>query len=237
MKRLSFYLVAFALLPLSVAETGAEASLEAYGYRYRVQAILDGRVKARMIIDTGSSHTIITPKIARKLGITNLSKAPSIPLSSAGGVEWMRLVTLQSVTIGGHETKMVEGAVSSRLGRGVDGLLGMNFLGDYSHIIDGRQMKLVLKPAYETGELYGEKNQAWWRQRFSRYQRIIKKYTSIRDKLENGSPPMTAPVSKKGKTFTDKEIGAIIMYYKGLRAELARRAKALSMPLSWQNGR
>jgi clan AA aspartic protease (TIGR02281 family) len=95
-----------------------------------VPILIEDRMMATFLVDTGSSYTVITPKLAQKLGITLTSATPRLSLMTANGAITAPLITLKNVSIGQIKVPEIT-AVVQPLGNGnnplLNGLLGMNF--------------------------------------------------------------------------------------------------------------
>jgi clan AA aspartic protease (TIGR02281 family) len=111
---------------------------------------LNGKVDAKMVLDTGSSLVMITKNVALKLGI-NLSAAtkPDLKAQVADGrqVNAKRII-LGTMEVQGVVAKNVEAVVllddTGSLGFG-DGLLGMSFLNRFNFKVDQKAKKLILE--------------------------------------------------------------------------------------------
>jgi len=95
-----------------------------------VPTMIEDKIMATFLVDTGSSYTVITPRMAKKLGIVITSDTPRISLITANGAIKAPLVKLKNMAIGQVRVPEVN-AVVQELGNGDDmllsGLLGMNF--------------------------------------------------------------------------------------------------------------
>lgn len=95
-----------------------------------VPTLIDGKVMATFLIDTGSSYTVITPRMASKLGVVITKDTPRVSLLTANGPVTAPLVKLKNISIGQVSVSDVSVVVQD-LGGGDDlllsGLLGMNF--------------------------------------------------------------------------------------------------------------
>ena len=121
----------------SPGESVKTAPLKPRGFGFAVEALINGRVRADLLIDTGSSFTIISPEIAGKLGHTDLARLPKQKVSTAGGAVWIYKIKLGSVSVGGAVARNVEAAISPDLPSGADGLLGMSYLSGFTYQVDG----------------------------------------------------------------------------------------------------
>lgn len=113
-----------------------------------VDATLNGKVTASLLVDTGASLVLISRDIAKRLGIDYTSdEYQRISMSLADGrVTTATLVTLDSVEVGSSKVKDVQVAIPQNPpGGGIDGLLGMTFL-KYFHVkLDAKENCLVLE--------------------------------------------------------------------------------------------
>jgi clan AA aspartic protease (TIGR02281 family) len=93
-----------------------------------VPILIDNKVMATFLVDTGATQTVISPRMARKLGIVVTDETPRISMMTANGQVKVPLVTLHNVSIGNVTVPEVR-AVIQDLGNDVllSGLLGMNY--------------------------------------------------------------------------------------------------------------
>jgi len=208
------------------------APLKARGFSYSVDAQVNKSARLNMLVDTGASFTIINVNAARKLGITNLDALPRMPVSTAGGVTWIHLVELESVNVGGAEALSIEGGISSQIGDGLDGLLGMSFLGEFVYQLDGPGGQLSLKSA-RGPDTRGGGDKGWWLTHYSHYVEIIHHFTAYKKSLDTGAT-LDDPELKRATGFTRDDVGKIIAYYTRLLNSLDRRASSAGVPMSWR---
>jgi len=104
------------------------ALLPQYDHTYVVPATVNQRYLATFLIDTGASYTVITPKMAKTLGIDIGEDNPTVPVTTANGVLHAPVVRLKHVSLGGLQVDNVD-AVVTELGDSpqLSGLLGMSF--------------------------------------------------------------------------------------------------------------
>ena len=188
------------------------------GGNFLVETVLNGRVKARLMLDTGASLITLTEEIGNKLGISPYSNSAELPFNTAGGEDWMPLVALEMVEVGSAATRLVEASINSHI-KEIDGLLGMSFLGDFRFEIDRTNKRLTLKPPQNQDELVWDgKPGNWWKSRFEHYDTTIKGYSSRASFLQRRGHAKAPNMQKT------------VEFYKSLRQKLETRASISGLP-------
>ncbi len=118
-----------------------------------VPALIDSKVMATFLVDTGASYTVITPRMASKLGIAVTRETPRISLLTANGPVTAPIVTVHNLSIGQVNVPEVQ-AVVQELGNGDDlllsGLLGMNFFKGMDITLKEDQLILGIRDTHQT---------------------------------------------------------------------------------------
>ncbi|MFA6349848.1 MAG: retropepsin-like aspartic protease [Candidatus Omnitrophota bacterium] len=114
-----------------------------------VDAFINNKAHAFLLLDTGASLTVISDKIAKQLGINTDKLKEGLQLQLADGRKLVaKLVVLNSVKIKNVEVQEVVAAIlpDPAAGDGAmkDGLLGMSFLKYFNFTIDHQNNKLIL---------------------------------------------------------------------------------------------
>ncbi len=118
-----------------------------YGNHLFVDALLNARVKAKLLVDTGSSFVVLSSRIAKELNIDVTNGASDIKLVLADGqTAPAKRIKLDAISIDEVNVRDIEAAVVSQDNAflGFDGLLGMSFLQLFKFEIDLKNNKLVL---------------------------------------------------------------------------------------------
>jgi clan AA aspartic protease (TIGR02281 family) len=112
-----------------------------------VGATLNGSREARLILDTGASHTIVSPNVAREMGLFSDSLSTSVTVKTAGGPVQAEVLTLAAIRVGQAEAQNVPVGVFEipDAPAGVDGLLGLTFLSRFLVTIDPDRGELSLR--------------------------------------------------------------------------------------------
>ena len=193
------------------------------GGNFLVDTVLNGRVKARLMLDTGASLVTLTELIGKKLGVSSYSSSAELPFSTAGGEEWMPLLSLDTVAIGSAKAQLVEASINSHI-KDIDGLLGMSFLGDFRFEIDRTNKLLTLKPAQKSYEvLWGGRSGNWWKGRFEHYETIIKNYAARAGFLKRNGHPKAPNLENTVK------------FYESLRHRLQLKASRVGLPENFRS--
>jgi predicted aspartyl protease len=114
------------------------------GYLIVVQTMVNGAGPFDFLLDTGATHTVIDPALARQLQLPVIGKAS---LTTVLDVRQDQLVRLKMVRVGGSEISEL-GAVIDRLDQvklkapGIRGVLGEDYLSNFDFLIDYRQHAL-----------------------------------------------------------------------------------------------
>jgi clan AA aspartic protease (TIGR02281 family) len=109
--------------------------------------VLNGARAARFLVDTGSSVTVLSPRLAAVLGLTGRAGGPLVELQTIGGRTAGPSVILSSLRVGDFELREAP-AVLHDPGPGLDGILGNTFLSRYRITLDAdrRQLHLLRLP-------------------------------------------------------------------------------------------
>ncbi|TAM41337.1 TIGR02281 family clan AA aspartic protease, partial [bacterium] len=127
-----------------------QAGMDKQGGHVMVETLLNKKVKASLILDTGASFILLSGNIAKNLGIDADPRGGDtveVMLADGSKVKAKRII-LESVSVQGSEVKRVEAAILPQNESGAaigDGLLGMSFLNKFNFKIDQKNNKLILE--------------------------------------------------------------------------------------------
>lgn len=113
-----------------------------------VNALLNGKVNAKLLIDTGASFVLLSTGIAKGLNISIEGANPDVKMTLADASEVSgKLLNLDTISIGEVKANDVEAVViyQENTFGGFDGLLGMSFLKLFKFEINLEKSKLVLQ--------------------------------------------------------------------------------------------
>jgi aspartyl protease family protein len=102
-------------------------------------------VPAKMILDTGASRTALTQSLAIEAGIAASASQGAI-VTTANGATWIPGGHARSISLGGARLSdvpvFIENSAAQSFGYGIDGLLGLSFLGNFRVRVGGGALEL-----------------------------------------------------------------------------------------------
>jgi clan AA aspartic protease (TIGR02281 family) len=108
-----------------------------------VDALLNGRIHAPLLVDTGASQTVISPKVAAELGLEG--GQPVHAVLADGKQVAGTMAVLESLAVGGSRVEKTAVLVLAAPGPQAEGLLGMSFLKNFMFQLDLADSRLVLE--------------------------------------------------------------------------------------------
>jgi len=123
----------------------ATVNLETSRGVWITQVVLNGGAPARFLVDTGASVTLVSPALAKRVGIEAMAGAAGTALQTVAGQTSGATGTIRSVQVGAIEARDVP-VVIHEPGLDVDGILGNSFLGRFVVTFDTDLRLLHLRP-------------------------------------------------------------------------------------------
>ncbi len=130
------------------SERKQEAPTKESGH-VEVTAMLNDKVKAELILDTGASYIVLSSEIVKKLGLDMQKEGKDAETTVADGRKVKsKYFILKSVSVEDVTVKDVEAVMflDEKENLSVkDGLLGLSFLNKFNYKIDNKNKKLILE--------------------------------------------------------------------------------------------
>jgi Aspartyl protease len=104
-----------------------------------VRAVLHGQEPVTLLLDTGASHTLLTPAIARRLGLSPTADTPTKTLTRADGqLHTVPLVVCKALAVGKAVVEQLPVGITDvdPTAPAVEGLLGVDFLARFTVTLD-----------------------------------------------------------------------------------------------------
>ena len=120
--------------------------LDRLGALFVVTVQVNHTRSARLILDTGASHTILSRAIARDLGLFSLRPVSSVTMHTVGGSVQADMVQVDSIRIAGAEVRNSIAAIHDLPDAppDIEGLLGLSVLRQFDVTLDTARSRLHL---------------------------------------------------------------------------------------------
>jgi clan AA aspartic protease (TIGR02281 family) len=105
--------------------------------------VLNDSRRARFLVDTGASVTVLSPDLADALGIAPSTRGRVMRLQTIAGETEAPIVMIPSLRVGELEARDVIAVIHETVG--LDGILGNTFLARYTVTLDARQGLLTVR--------------------------------------------------------------------------------------------
>jgi clan AA aspartic protease (TIGR02281 family) len=187
-----------------------------HGTLMKVEALLNGRVRAWFYVDTGASGVSIPWSVANQLGIRVGPSTPRIRVRTANGVISEPVVKLRSVQLGPARVNELEAAVSGSMSIG---LLGGAFFNNFVYQVDSSASVITLVP---NARVRGGLDQSQWLQRFEAIRTPLGKLEAY---------------IEKGGFMDESRVEELEQHRSKLQAELAAlelEANQAGVPRGWR---
>ena len=131
-----------------LANHTVDVPLQQVGHLFVVTVKLNGEQDARLIVDTGASHSIVSHRLAIELGLYSDSTMGTVTMNTVGGSVQAPLARIKSI-------RLAEAEVSDSIvviydlpdsPGGVEGLLGLSALRQFQVTLDPTRKVLSLQP-------------------------------------------------------------------------------------------
>ena len=130
----------------TVRPASISVPLERLGSLFIVTIQVNDTRLARLILDTGASHTILSHAIARDLGLFSRRPVASVTMHTVGGSVQADMVQVDSIRIAGAEVRNSIAAIHDLPDAppDIEGLLGLSVLRQFEVTLDTARSRLYL---------------------------------------------------------------------------------------------
>ena len=195
--------------------------VERAGTSMLVQVRLNDRVTAPFHIDTGASDVVIPRWVADQLELDLEGRRTGF-YGTANGVVQQKLVTLESVDLGGARAENVPATVSPSMSQG---LLGLSYFNHFRYDVDPVAGIVTLTPngLVEAGILKAGRTENQWRRQFAQ---LTARREAIVNELDATNP---------NRTRRRDELEALFDETERQRDVLEAEADEARVPMAWRD--
>ena len=130
--------------PAATGAAGTEIKFTK-GQAIVVDATINGRASAKLILDTGADRTVINPRVLEAAGVA-LTQGATGQIRGATGTASVQAAALDSLEVGGAKVSKLLVIAHDIEQAAVDGLLGRDFLDQFKVSIDSDSGVATLAP-------------------------------------------------------------------------------------------
>lgn len=160
------------------------SAYEGNSLRIIIPVILNGNVTARMALDTGSPGMLISNELAERLGLLDKDTAKlSTFTNGIGGSVPSFFTIIDTVQVGGVKDHFVPTSITPALSEAFDGLIGMDFVANYSIKIDTIRRVVIFEELSSRPKMPTGHSMQWWRNNFYRFASLRSEWKQYREKL------------------------------------------------------
>jgi len=189
----------------------------------------NGRITAPMLMDTGAPGMYISTNLAKELGIIGDEDSElKVMIGGIGGKTPAIFTIIDSISVGGIENRFIPTYVSETLFQNFEGLIGMDFMANYSVSIDTRNRVVVFEERPQSADMPGGRDEAWWRTTFHNFKSIRAEWENYRADLAQYS--ITTDKERELRLLVDRQSQRARELYN----QLSVYASEHSVPLEWR---
>lgn len=157
---------------------------EGSAQRVIIKATLNGKVQARLAVDTGAPKTIISAELAERLDFLNETSAGVWTRAGGIGGSTPAIRTIvDTIRVGDIEQQFFPTTIVPDMSSAFEGLIGMDFLSLFVMHVDPARRLLILEDVAPTSTAYGQRNEQWWRSNYMDFGNLRRGWQDYAERL------------------------------------------------------
>jgi hypothetical protein len=157
---------------------------EGSAQRVIIKATLNGKVQARLAVDTGAPKTIISEELAKRLDLINEASAGLWTRAGGIGGSTPAIRTIiNTIRVGDIEEQFFPTTIVPEMSTAFEGLIGMDFVSLFVMRVDPTRHLLILEDVPPTSVVYGRRNEQWWRSNFMEFGTLQRRWRDYAEQL------------------------------------------------------
>jgi hypothetical protein len=197
--------------------------------RIIIPVTFNGRVTAKMLLDTGAPGMHISGALAEKLGLLDSRESNLwVIVGGIGGSVPAIFTIMDSIRVGEAEDNFIPTFISRSVSSEFEGLIGMDFMANYQVRIDTKNQVVIFEELPESKEMPAGHNEQWWRTTFDQFKSLRLAWEKYRDSFSRQEA--FTQREKDLKAFIDRQYRKV----NELNDRLSGYASQHSVPLEWR---
>ncbi len=214
----------------------AEQELKRYAIRYAgvarriiIPVTFNNRLTVPMLLDTGAPGMHISIRLASELGILDNDDSKLwITAGGIGGRTPAIFTVIDSIQVGEMEDNFIPTVISKSIFTGFEGLIGMDFMGNYSMRVDTMNRLVIFEELPQSASMPAGHNEMWWRSTFHNFKFMKTKWRKYKDEVSGLS--VYTGNQKKMKMFVEDQYDKADDLFNRLNGYASQN----SVPLEWR---
>jgi hypothetical protein len=211
--------------------------------RIIIPVTFNASVTAPIILDTGATGMLISFGLAERIGILDKNEGNLVEsISGIGGTIPAIFTIVDNIQIDGLEEHFIPTKISQPLSREFDGLIGMDFVSNYSVQINTTKHVVVFEELLPRTSMPGGHDEYWWRNIFHQFASKRAEWKQLKESLNDikdpSQPAMAGKTGKRAKAVTVGELRQFAerQYEEAdkLLRRLDRYAIRNAVPMEWR---
>jgi hypothetical protein len=211
--------------------------------RIIIPITLNASVTAPILLDTGATGMLISFGLAEKMGILEKDEGNLVEsVSGIGGSIPAILTIVDTIQVDGLEEHFIPTKVSQPFSNEFEGLIGMDFVSNYSVQIDTRKQVVVFEELPPRSDMPGEHDESWWRNIFHQFASKRAEWRKLKESLNDikdpSQPAMAVRTGRRARAVTVGELKTFAdrQYEEAdkLLHKLDRYAIRNAVPMEWR---
>ncbi len=197
--------------------------------RIIIPVTFNGLVTAPMLLDTGAPGMHISYRLAEKLDIFDNDEAKLwVNIAGIGGSIPAIFTVIDTIQVGEAEDHFIPTTVTRSISGSFEGLIGMDFMANYSIHIDTKKHVLVFEERPQRSDIPGGHDEAWWRITFRNFKSMRSAWEKYRKYL--GKQSDDTDKIRRLKLFAERQYEESEELYNRLSVYASEHA----VPLEWR---
>ena len=153
--------------------------------RIIIHVKFNGSVTALMALDTGSPGMIISDRLANRLGLFEKDDGKLMTFAAGiGGSVPATLTIVDTVQADKAEDHFIPTIITQSISEAFEGLIGMDFMANYSIKIDTRKHVVILEELPKKPNMPAGHDEIWWRSNFRSFALMRAEWKNFRESLD-----------------------------------------------------
>ncbi len=197
--------------------------------RVIINVKLNGSVTAPMALDTGSPGMIISDRLANRLGLFEKDDGRLMTFAAGiGGTVPATLTIIDTVQVDKAEDHFIPTIITQSISGAFEGLIGMDFMANYSVKIDTRKHVVILEELPKKPDMPAGHDEIWWRGNFRIFAMMRSEWKKYRESLDTQKGD--AKKIQELKKFADRQYKEADKLFNKLNGYAIRN----SVPMHWR---